>query len=108
HGEKHRLGVAIVADAAPDAGRNPDEIARAKRALDLTSFYIPPDARKLSFQHEEQFLDVGMQMQRTFVTGGENHRAEREVPRLDDVRIVVRAGRTTYVHLGGWKRTSDR
>src|SRR5262249_40366428 len=33
--------------------------------------------------------DVGMQMQRPLVSGRENHRAQREMARLDDARIIV-------------------
>src|SRR3989442_458404 len=44
---------------------------------------------------EELFFNVGVQMQWPFVAGRKNHRAEREMSRFNDVRVLMLSGSTT-------------
>src|SRR5262249_41151319 len=63
---------------------------------------IRPNARQFSFENEEQFLNVGMQMQWPFISGRNDHGAQSEMTRFDDLGIVVLARSTAadITHLG--------
>jgi hypothetical protein len=101
HREERNIALAVVSDSAPDPCGNPNQVAWAQASFDLP-IAIGPDAGQLAFEDEEQFFNVGMQVQRTLVAWRENHRAKREVSRLNDFWIIVltRPAAPHVSHLG--------
>src|SRR5262249_6054098 len=101
HGEECDIPIAVVAHTSPNSGWNPDEIARTELSLDLT-LAITPNASQFALENEKQLLDIGMQVQRTFVSRRNNHRAQREMAGLNNVGIIVLAcaAAAHVAHLG--------
>jgi hypothetical protein len=89
--EKCDLYAAVVPHAAPNPGRNPDEIPGTECAFDL-AIAVGPDAREAAFEDEEEFFNVRVQVERPLIPGRNHHRAEREMSGLNNTRVVVLAG----------------